>query len=735
MGILGFTKFIEDNPHLFTDRQLCNTRVVIDGNNLCYRLYFDNGLDVKHGGEYEQFSNLIKLFFNNLRTCHVEPYVIYDGAYESNDHKFVTTLDRSKRRILLSETIARDGPGHLLPALASATFKQVVSSLGVRCAQCDYEADREVVMLANSWNCPVISVDSDFFIFNIRAGYIPLNHLYWRSVCKGKTGDQESDAGSQNKGPYLRAQVYTVDNFCSSFDGLQVEMLPLLGTLLGNDYLPVTLFLPFYSQIKLPKGDNVFFSRRYARAYGVISWLQERENLEDALHRVLNVFRKSEREDYKMMIQSSMVVYTFFESYLPDYFASGSLLCRLLTHDGYPLPEWVLQNIRQGAMPTMCLNALANHRVFLHTQIEDLSKPSANTCSLPIRVAIYNILLSHDESKALQESPTSPKKSSRHTKEFCVQEYDRMGKDLKKTILRPEYKSTRYGCLPNLAGVSALCKEDRKTLLLEVLGVKVEDISQIPPCLQFTIAVLCYWIRHANPKVSHLHLYCLLLCFIRHDILSCQDSLPTELLPEPIVSTSQQGKKGKHIWTPPKSWIPRTVSAFFDKFQKGSKTRSFDLEGVHGFAQFQSCMQYTIYLNKVLCLPFPPPDLAGLFSGIFTHELYKEMKNKADVLGWVMLGLGKTSQVAEEFYRLQTVVRQVVSEECFAARQQSKTARKKQKRRESSAASSSGYGEGSSSSSSVENEDLKGYEASVDVVASCSLENKFAGLMSLDCDN
>ncbi|XP_078689261.1 single-strand DNA endonuclease ASTE1-like [Branchiostoma floridae x Branchiostoma belcheri] len=735
MGIQGFTSFIEDNTHLFTDCQLCNTRVVIDGNNLCYRLYFDNGLDVKHGGEYGQFADLIKLFFSNLRTCHVEPYVIYDGAYESNDHKFATTLERGRRRILLSETIARDGPGNLLPTLASAMFKQVVSSLGVCCAQCDYEADREVVMLANSWNCPVISVDSDFFIFNIRAGYIPLNHLYWRSVCKRTTQDQEGDTGSQEKGPYLRAQVYTVDNFCSSFDGLQVEMLPLLGTLMGNDYLPVTLFQPFYSEIKLPKGNNVFFSRRYARAYGVISWLQERESLEDALQRVLNVFKKSEREDYKMMIQSSMVVYTFFRSYLVDYFASGTLLCRLLTHDGYPLPEWVLQNIRQGAMPTMCLNALANHRVFLHTQIEDLTHPSANTCSLPIRVAIYNILLSHDKSQVLQESPKCHKKSSRHSKEFCVEEYDRIGKDLKRTFLRPDYESTTYGCLPNLAGVSALCEEDRRTLLLEVLGVKAEDISQIPAGLQLTIAVVCYWIQHANPKVSLLHLYCLLLCFIRHDIQTCQDPLPAELLPEPTVSTSQQGKKGKQTWTPPKSWIPKTVSAFFDKFRKTSKTRAFDLEGVHGFAQFQSCMQYAMYLNKVVCLPLPQPDLAGLFSGIFAHELYKEMKNKTDVLGWVMSALGKTSQVAEEFYRLHTVVRQVVSEESFATRQQSKTARKKQKRRENSAASSSGYGEGSSSSSSVDNEDLKEHDNTVDVVASCMLENKFAGLMSLDCDN
>ncbi|XP_078607126.1 single-strand DNA endonuclease ASTE1-like [Branchiostoma floridae x Branchiostoma japonicum] len=727
MGILGFTSFIEDNPHLFTDCRLHNTRVVIDGNNLCYRLYFDNDLDVKHGGEYGQFADLIRLFFNNLRACHVEPYVIYDGAYESNDHKFATTLDRSKRRILLSETIALDGPGNLLPALASATFKQVVSSLGVRCAQCDYEADREVVMLANSWNCPVISVDSDFFIFNIRAGYIPLNHLYWRSVCKRKTSDQE--------GPYLKAQVYTVDNFCSSFDGLQVEMLPLLGTLMGNDYLPVTLWQPFYSQIKLPKGNNVFFSKRYARAYGLISWLQERESVEDALQTVLSVFRKSEREDYKMMIQSSMVVYTFFKSYLVDYFSSGNLLCRLLTHDGYPLPDWVLQNIRQGAMPTMCLNALANHRVFLHTQIEDLTQPSANTCSLPIRVTIYNILLSHDESQVLQEIPKSPKKSSRHTKEFCVQEYDRIGKDLKKTFLRPEYESSTHGCLPNLAVVPTLCEEDRKTLLLDVLGVKVEDVSQSPPHLQFTSAVVCYWIQHAHPKVSFIHLYCVLLCFIRHDILACQDPLPADVLPEPTVPISQYGKKGKHTWTVPKSWLPKTVSAFFNKFQKGSKTRAFDMEGVHGFAQFQSCMQYAIYLNKVLCEPFPQPDLPGLFSGIFSHELYKEMKNKADVLSWVMSALGKTSQMAEDFYRSVTVVRQIVPEESFATKQLSKTARKKQKRRENSAASSSGYGEGSSSSSSVDAEDLKEMEAPVDVVASCSLENKFAGLLSLDCDN
>ena len=35
--------------------------------------------------------------------------------------------------------------------------------------------------MANHYQCPVVALDSDYFMFNIDAGYIPINKLHWEN--------------------------------------------------------------------------------------------------------------------------------------------------------------------------------------------------------------------------------------------------------------------------------------------------------------------------------------------------------------------------------------------------------------------------------------------------------------------------------------------------------------------------------------------------------------------------
>jgi hypothetical protein len=47
----------------------------------------------------------------------------------------------------------------------------------VKVSQSDGEADAIVAALARAHGCCAISQDSDFFIFQLPFGYIPINHL------------------------------------------------------------------------------------------------------------------------------------------------------------------------------------------------------------------------------------------------------------------------------------------------------------------------------------------------------------------------------------------------------------------------------------------------------------------------------------------------------------------------------------------------------------------------------
>ncbi len=57
---------------------------------------------------------------------------------------------------------------------SKSVFLDAARECGVRCFVADGEADQSIVSLANHLHCPVLSNDSDFFIFDIECGYIPI---------------------------------------------------------------------------------------------------------------------------------------------------------------------------------------------------------------------------------------------------------------------------------------------------------------------------------------------------------------------------------------------------------------------------------------------------------------------------------------------------------------------------------------------------------------------------------
>ena len=79
------------------------------------------------------------------------------------------------------------------------------------------EADTEIASLAYVWNCPVLSNDSDFFIFDIKAGYIPFEFLEWNSSS-------------------LTASVFYRQKL-ASHHRIRAELIPLWASLAGNDYV------------------------------------------------------------------------------------------------------------------------------------------------------------------------------------------------------------------------------------------------------------------------------------------------------------------------------------------------------------------------------------------------------------------------------------------------------------------------------------------------------------------
>jgi hypothetical protein len=139
-------------------------------------------------------------------------------------------------------------------------------------AQCDFEADEELAALARELRCPILSLDSDFYVLDVM--YLPFD-CFTRATTSGKIDGEFKS--------FICCDIYFLQKFINSFGGLQLEMLPLMATLLGNDYVKRKWFDPFFAQIKKPRSKKL--SEQQRRIGGLLEWLRK-ETLESAKSKV-----------------------------------------------------------------------------------------------------------------------------------------------------------------------------------------------------------------------------------------------------------------------------------------------------------------------------------------------------------------------------------------------------------------------------------------------------------------
>lgn len=264
-----------------------------------------SGLDQNHGGEYAAYESLIERFITALRTCEVDPYMVLDGGSDHTNKKLETVTKRAEQRIERAHRAAKDGGKEdIRPIMTKWVFRQTLTRLKVPVAQCFGEADREIAALADKWKCPVLSNDSDFYIFNLSAGLLPISYFQWQDV-KGN--------GSKS---YIPCKRYYTSSFCIYFE-IQPQLLPTFAALAGNDY------------VKLPKFIWSRFapdaSRPQSRLEGLLCWMKDFEQPEDTLKAAVELMGGKSQNKEKMLqsLSVGMEEYKLPRSSLVEFFVRG----------------------------------------------------------------------------------------------------------------------------------------------------------------------------------------------------------------------------------------------------------------------------------------------------------------------------------------------------------------------------------------------------------------------------
>ncbi|NXS56662.1 ASTE1 protein, partial [Brachypteracias leptosomus] len=305
-----------------------------------------------------------------------------------------------------------------------------------------------------------------------------------------------------------------------------------------------------------------------------------------ALAALLGHLGARRREEVAERLRAAMEAYEPSDADLDGFFRGGTYEAGAA---GWP--RWVRDALARGRLPPFVSDALLLRSVFLRVQVEDLARPSAHGAALPLRRALYGLLLGPPQPG--EEPPT-------------VCEFDRLRGTLRKT--RVEAATLPPGCQYPLEALAEVPLSSRRQLLLEPLGVQMSSLESTPSHLQLPLAVTCHWVRASEPRVELHQLQALLLTLV-----SGEEQRRTRE-PDPPVPGAEEGEDV-------------ACDGFLSWKEKAPEGEAFDLAVAHGLCQWQSCLQMGLYLNQLLSAPLPEPDLSSLFSGTLAHRLCQELKS------------------------------------------------------------------------------------------------------------
>ena len=242
MGVSGLLSFINRNvKNCFSEMEWKTGKnenrgcpLIVDGNAFMYSVYRKH-LNWTFGGEYHEYEKLVKLYLEIFDSIGFKLTFVFDGCCSSE--KMPTQLNRmiEKKRAIddvkmrIEQGKSAESHDQLLPPLCYAVLHSVLEKNRIPMIFSDTEADRIIASIANSMDGYVLSNDSDFLIFPLSKGYIPLNTLSSPLIRQG------FPCTSFSIDSKVTARVYRSEDIAKRLLISPCHM-NLLSCAIGNDY-------------------------------------------------------------------------------------------------------------------------------------------------------------------------------------------------------------------------------------------------------------------------------------------------------------------------------------------------------------------------------------------------------------------------------------------------------------------------------------------------------------------
>ena len=345
MGVKGLSKYMNEHFSRWGSVNLNDLkRLVIDGDSICTQLYAQIHAEWLLGGEYCKFHTASSEFFSEILFSGVKPLVILSGIKEEGKYRESAQVRGAKFNDTVRRAQGRMGHARVhevwtTPLMATKVFTDVLRSLNIELRVADGEARREAAAFANHHKCPLLGANSDFFLFDLEGGYIPLEKLS-TVIANGLV--------------YHRSELQTQFGF-------KDPQLPLmLPALHGNDYIDRTTEEPC--------------------DFG--STLQELSTCKNCQEYLAT---REPGEDLRRNFESATSYYCNLQL-PPDDDCPGGLEIFI------GVPEWVVSKFRLACFEPQLLNVSLNGRYVLLPMVEDIKRDSTWLASRGIRQFLYGFI-------------------------------------------------------------------------------------------------------------------------------------------------------------------------------------------------------------------------------------------------------------------------------------------------------------------------------------------------------
>ncbi|XP_047987328.1 protein asteroid-like [Leguminivora glycinivorella] len=659
MGVRGLTTYINYNQKAFLrDHLLHDTNLVIDGHSLCAQLYRLLNSFSAFGGDYDKFAAYVKTFFKNLRKCNITPYVIFDGAYERR--KLKTAYSRLKARIRGASELdpVTQSSLQIFPILLRDTFRDVLVEMGIAYTVCEFEADDEIAAMARHLDCPVLSYDSDFFIYNVL--YIPFNTIELKPTPIGtKENGEKINA--------LECKMYKVEYMLKHFGGLEDELLPLLATLLGNDYVQKRVFNKFFSQLKLPKSKKKKNDQQRC-IHGLFKWLQN-ETLESAIAKIIGRMKKNQKDRVFYIIKRSIEGYNSKTCNSLKYFNIGhsddtesTVELNMPESDENEseqeeeqekelsdddsnddddksssgesiqdeqlvlgVPEWYAERLRTNFIPQPYLNLYVHHLHFCAPQAEDYTDEDSFICTLPIMRYAFDLLTDFSE-------------------DYCIY-VSRDGLNYKRIFVNKEYSICRLFDSP----FYELTEEQLKQCFVHFIKEKMPKLDltvleDLPSNFRIYMIAILWWVLQTKPPLAHV--LSLLTCYVTLEVIDEKTGTfrghnhfnnkyskkIEELKRLPVTSNTDEIFLNRNKVQYEDCLLAASVllKHFEIDASINKKPKSYDAKKMHSFARFQCCLLQLNSLNNLCYNPYEATKYWKSFNGTFVYNIALALEHQME---------------------------------------------------------------------------------------------------------